>query len=139
MALTGRPFTASLPDPSYVYPRSVQVGVRVPRAVLDERILARVHRMWNAGLVEEVRRLVDAGLREGRTASRALGYHQVLAFFDGELSEQGAFDRTVSGTRRFARRQGSWFDKDRRVTWVDWDDPERADRAARKIAARTAG
>jgi tRNA dimethylallyltransferase len=86
-----------------------------------------------------VRQLALAGLREGRTANRALGYQQVLAFLDGQLSEQEAFERTVAGTRRFARRQGSWFDKDSRVTWVDWDDPGRAERAAREIAAGVAG
>ncbi len=79
-----------------------------------------------SGLVEEVRRLAGAGLREGRTAHRALGYQQVLAFLDGECSEQEAFERTVFGTRRFARRQESWFHKDPRIAWVDWDDPDRA-------------
>jgi tRNA dimethylallyltransferase len=134
VTLTGRPFAATLPEPAYVYPRTVQVGVRIPRPVLDERIEARVRHMWEAGLVQEVRRLAGAGLREGRTANRALGYQQVLAFLDGELTEQEAFERTVAGTRRFARRQGAWFDKDPRVTWVDWDDPARVDRA---IAACT--
>jgi tRNA dimethylallyltransferase len=129
LALTGRPFAASLPAPAYFYAGTVQVGVRIPRPVLDERIELRVRRMWEGGLVDEVRRLADAGLREGRTANRALGYQQVLAFLDGELTEQEAFDRTVARTRRFARRQGSWFDKDARVTWVDWDDPARVDRA----------
>lgn len=135
ITLTGRPFTASLPERAYVYPQTVQVGVRIPRPVLDERIETRVHRMWQAGLVEEVRRLAGTGLREGRTANRALGYQQVLAFLDGELTEQEALERTVSGTRRFARRQGSWFDKDPRVTWVDWDDPARLDLALAACAS----
>jgi tRNA dimethylallyltransferase len=133
--LTGKPFAASLPAPAYVVEPTVQVGVRIPRPVLDERIELRVRAMWDAGLVDEVRRLADAGLREGRTANRALGYRQILAFLDGELSEQEAFERTVTGTRRFARRQGSWFDKDPRVTWVDWDDPERVNRAVRHVTA----
>ena len=85
--------------------------------------------MWDAGLVDEVRRLAGAGLREGRTASRALGYQQVLAFLDGECTEAEARERTVVGTRRFARRQDAWFRKDPRITWVDWDDPDRAERA----------
>jgi tRNA dimethylallyltransferase len=136
IALTGKPFTASLPEPAYVYAQTVQIGVRIPRPVLDERIEARVRHMWQEGLVEEVRRLADAGLREGRTASRALGYHQVLAFLDGELTEREAFERTVAGTRRFARRQGSWFDKDPRVTWVDWDDPARVDHAVAALLPR---
>jgi tRNA dimethylallyltransferase len=136
VALTGRPFTASLPEQRYVYDRVVQVGVRIPRTALDERIEARVRRMWQDGFVDEVRRLAGHGLREGRTANRALGYQQVLAFLDGELTEQQAFDATVAGTRRFARRQEAWFTKDPRITWVDWDDPGRVDRA---VEACTAG
>lgn len=136
--ITGRPFRASLPEPAYFYAEVVQVGVRIPRPVLDERIELRVRRMWDAGLVEEVRRLADAGLREGRTANRALGYRQVLAFLDGECSEEEAHLRTVVGTRRFARRQDSWFSKDDRITWVDWDDPERVHRTLQSIEiART--
>jgi tRNA dimethylallyltransferase len=125
VTLTGRPFTASLPDPAYFYDHTVQVGVRIPRPVLDERIRRRVEEMWAAGLVDEVRRLAGRGLREGRTANRALGYQQVLAFLDGSLTEQEAFEATVTATRRFARRQEAWFGKDPRVVWVDWDDPER--------------
>ncbi len=134
IAITGRPFTASLPEPGYVHDRTVQVGVRIPRPVLDERIAHRVRRMWDDGLVEEVRELAARGLREGRTASRALGYQQVLAFLDGDLTEQEAFDRTVSGTRRFARRQEAWFGKDARVHWVEWDDPQRVERAVEACA-----
>jgi tRNA dimethylallyltransferase len=133
--ITGRPFTAALPVPSYFYDRTVQVGVRIPRPVLDERIEQRVQRMWEAGLVEEVRRLAAAGLRDGRTAHRALGYQQVLAFLDGECTEDEARQRTVIGTRRFARRQESWFVKDARVSWVDWDDPEREARAIEAVGA----
>jgi tRNA dimethylallyltransferase len=129
IAITGRPFSASLPEQAYFYPDAVQVGVDVPRDVLDERIRQRVERMWQAGLVEEVRRLADRGLREGRTANRALGYQQVLAFLDGELSEEEAKERTVTGTRRFARRQDSWFRKDPRITWVGWNDPGRVTKA----------
>jgi tRNA dimethylallyltransferase len=135
VSLTGRPFTASLPAPRYFYPDAVQVGVRIPRDVLDDRIEARVRAMWDAGLVEEVRRLADVGLREGRTANRALGYQQVLAVLDGELTEQEALERTVVATRRFARRQGAWFEKDPRVRWVDWDDPDRVRRAVEAVRA----
>jgi tRNA dimethylallyltransferase len=129
IALTGRPFTATLPERSYFFADSVQIGVRIPRPVLDRRIEQRVRRMWEAGFVDEVRRLADQGLREGRTANRALGYQQVLEHLDGRLTEQEALDRTVTGTRRFARRQASWFDKDPRITWVDWDDPDSVERA----------
>ena len=95
ITLTGKPFTASLPERSYVYDDVVQVGVRIPRPVLDDRIDRRVRRMWDAGLVDEVRRLAAHGLREGRTANRALGYRQVLAHLDGELTE----DRGVRADR----------------------------------------
>ncbi len=135
VALTGRPFLATLPVPSYVVEGSVQVGMRIPRPVLDRRIQRRVHAMWSAGLVDEVRRLAEVGLREGRTANRALGYQQVLAFLDGDLTEAEALTATVRGTRRFARRQDSWFAKDARVSWVDHDDPERVQRAVEACRA----
>jgi len=116
--LTGGPFAARLPPPSYVYPETVQLGVDIERTVLDERITRRVDRMWADGLVEEVRRLETLGIRESRTASRALGYQQVLAFLAGEVDEEESRRRTVVGTRRFARRQDAWFRKDPRVRWV---------------------
>ncbi|HEY6934513.1 MAG TPA: tRNA (adenosine(37)-N6)-dimethylallyltransferase MiaA [Marmoricola sp.] len=127
--ITGRPFTASLPGHDYHYPGARQVGVDIDRPTLDRRIEDRVRRMWEAGLVEEVRALEKRGLREGRTADRALGYQQVLAFLAGEITEAEAFEQTVNGTRRFARRQESWFRKDPRVAWVRYDDPALVDRA----------
>jgi tRNA dimethylallyltransferase len=123
ITLTGRPFSATLPEHTYFYDDVRQVGVDVPRPVLDERIALRVEQMWAAGLVEEVRRLDAAGLRRGRTASRALGYAQVLRFLDGEIGEDEARARTVRATRRFARRQDSWFRRDPRITWARHDDP----------------
>jgi tRNA dimethylallyltransferase len=75
--------------------------------------------MWEQGLVEEVRRLEAEGLRDGVTASRALGYGQVLAMLDGELDDAGAREATARATRRFARRQRSWFRRDPRVAWLD--------------------
>ena len=116
--VSGRPFTATLPRYESVYP-VLQLGLRVPRAELDERIAARVDRMWQAGFVAEVRRLDQAGLRAGRTASRALGYQQVLRFLAGEWTEQQAREETVKATRRFARRQEAWFRRDPRVSWLD--------------------
>ncbi len=121
VTITGRPFAASLPERDYVYPGAVQIGLAVERADLDRRIAERVHRMWEAGLVEEVRRLADAGLREGPTASRALGYAQVLASLSGEISEQAALDETIRATRRFARRQDQWFRKDPRIRWLSYN------------------
>jgi tRNA dimethylallyltransferase len=115
--ITGRPFTATLPGHSSVYD-TLQIGVDVERPELDERITSRVDRMWKAGLVDEVHALERVGLREGRTASRALGYQQVLAFLAGECTEQEARAETVRATKRFARRQDSWFRRDPRVHWL---------------------
>ena len=119
--ITGRPFTASLPGHVSVYD-TVQIGVAVPRPELDARITVRVDRMWEAGLPEEVRALEKAGLREGRTASRALGYQQLLAHFAGECAEDAARAETVRATKRFARRQESWFRRDPRIHWLPHRD-----------------
>lgn len=129
--ITGRPFTASLPESGAaesVYD-TVQIGVDVPRPVLDERIARRVDRMWAAGLVDEVRALEAAGLREGRTASRALGYQQVLASFAGACTDEEARAETARATRRFARRQDSWFRRDGRVHWLTAQGAELTGRA----------
>ena len=134
--ITGGPFRAGLPEHRYHYPGAVQIGVDIDRPTLDARIEARVEQMWRLGLVEEVRGLLAHGLREGRTASRALGYQQVLAHLSGELTEDEARERTVTGTRRFARRQDSWFRKDARVRWVPHDDPAVTETA---LAAALAG
>jgi tRNA dimethylallyltransferase len=115
--LSGRPFSATLPDYAYVSP-TVQIGVEVPRPELDKRIADRVARMWQRGLVPEVRALDQAGLREGRTASRALGYAQVLEFLAGACTEAEAAAQTILATRRFVRRQESWFRRDPRVIWI---------------------
>jgi tRNA dimethylallyltransferase len=126
--ITGAPFTANLPGHHAFYD-TVQIGVDVPRPVLDDRIARRVDHMWEAGLVDEVRALEAAGLREGRTASRALGYQQVLAALAGECTEDQARADTVRATKRFARRQDSWFRRDRRVHWLTARGAELFDRA----------
>jgi tRNA dimethylallyltransferase len=112
--LTGRPFGATMPEHAYLRP-AVQIAVDVPRPELDDRIGARVDVMWAQGLVEEVRGLLAAGLREGRTASRALGYAQVLRLLQGDCDEAAARADTVQATRRFARRQLTWFRRDPRI------------------------
>jgi tRNA dimethylallyltransferase len=122
--LTGRSFSASLPAHRYRLPAVVQIGLAIDRASLDARIAARVDAMWAAGFVAEVRRLAAAGLRESLTASRALGYRQVLRFLNGEITEAQARDLTISATRKFARRQDSWFRKDARIRWLSYDRPD---------------
>jgi tRNA dimethylallyltransferase len=116
--LTGGPFVAELPDSRPFYP-AVSIGVDLDPAALDERIATRVDRMWAAGLVDEVRALVPRGLPDGRTASRALGYQQVLAFLAGRCTEDDARAETVRATRRFVRRQRSWFRRDPGIVWLD--------------------
>ena len=115
--LSGRPFSATMPGYEAGRP-AVQIGVQLPRAELYHKIEARVDRMWAAGLEAEVRQLAARGLRDGRTASRALGYQQMLRFLDGEMTSDQARDETVRATRHFARRQESWFRRDPRVTWL---------------------
>lgn len=126
--LTGRPFAATLPSGRHLR-ATVQIGLRLPLAVLDERIDARVRRMWDDGLLAEVIALDAAGLREGRTASGAVGYAQALAQLDGELGEHQAQELTARLTRRLARRQRSWFGRDDRVRWLAADEPDLRARA----------
>jgi tRNA dimethylallyltransferase len=120
--LSGQPFSATMPEYRSVLP-TVQIGLDLPRPELDRRIEARVRKMWTDGLVDEVRRLIKLGLRDGWTASRALGYAQVLRFIDGEWTEPEAEQQTVQATRRFARRQESWFRRDPRIRWLPAFDP----------------
>lgn len=115
--LTGG-FRSQLPEWTYALDDVLQVGLEVPRELLDARIEERVERMWSDGLVEEVVGLVERGLRDGRTASRAIGYRQVLAQLDGELTEAEARQQTVFGTRRLARKQLGWFRRDPRIQWL---------------------
>jgi tRNA dimethylallyltransferase len=118
----GGPFTATMPSYGQNRP-AVQLGLLLPRPELDQRIAARVDRMWQAGLEAEVRKLAAQGLRDGRTASRALGYQQVLRYLDGEWTLEEARLETIKATRRFARRQESWFRRDPRVRWLDASQP----------------
>jgi tRNA dimethylallyltransferase len=136
LEITGQPFRASLPEHRYVYDRVIQLGIDVPREILDMRIEQRVRRMWDAGFVDEVRRLRQQGLANGRTASRALGYRQLLAFLAGECTEQDAFYETVTRTRRFARRQDSWFRRDARITWLPFDAPDLVAQAVNLVQGR---
>jgi tRNA dimethylallyltransferase len=130
LEITGEPFRASLPGPDRYAVAAVQVGLDRDPARLDAAVADRVDRMMAAGLVEEVERLVEAGLRRGRTASRALGYAQVLAALDAAAAGAGdrsalltaARDETVRRTRRFVRRQRTWFRRDPRIVWFTPDD-----------------
>jgi tRNA dimethylallyltransferase len=137
VAITGRPFSATLPEQVYADPRSIQIGVDIDRPALDPRIEQRVREMFDAGLVDEVRRLLLAGLADGRTARTAIGYREVTAYLSGETTLDEAIESTTAATRRFSRRQDSWFRKDSRVVWIPWDAPDRLEKAEAAVEAAT--
>lgn len=130
--VTGRPYSARLPVQEYVDPHTVQIGVSIDPAVLEDRIRQRVQEMFDAGFVAEVENLLAQGLAEGRTARMAIGYRQVMAALAGEMSLAEAQERTFTATRKFSRRQMAWWRADPRITWVEHDDP---DRVAKALAA----
>ncbi|MPZ82805.1 MAG: tRNA (adenosine(37)-N6)-dimethylallyltransferase MiaA [Actinophytocola sp.] len=139
--LTGRPFSATMPRPGPARYDTVQLGLDTDTDELDRRVDTRVAGMFDAGLVEEVRTLLPQGLRDGRTASRALGYRQVIDALDNGADHAGdhadhAADMAVAAaataqlTRRFVRRQRSWFRRDQRVHWLDATRPDLVEAAA---------
>lgn len=132
--LTGRPFSAQLPDYQAIEPTH-HLGLSVERATLHERIAARVGLMWEQGWVEEVRRLLELGLAEGRTASRAIGYAQIQQHLTGELDRDAAQEQTIIRTRQFARRQDTWFRRDPRTVWIDATAGDHEANAAHAIEA----
>ena len=132
IALTGRPYSASLPVLEYADPLTIQIGVDIDRPTLDERISQRVDAMFEGGFVAEVEALLARGLAQGRTAQRAIGYREVVGFLAGDRTLAEATDQTKAATRRFSRRQDGWFRKDERIVWIDHDDP---DRVAKVVAA----
>lgn len=134
--LTGRPFAASAPCIGAPRWDTAIVGLDCDAAILDERLARRTDTMFDQGLVEEVRALLRAGLRDGVTASRALGYAQVLAAFDaggGPDLLREAREQTFVGTRRYVRRQRSWFRRDHRVRWLEAADVATAIEGALRV------
>ncbi|GAB4085007.1 tRNA (adenosine(37)-N6)-dimethylallyltransferase MiaA [Myceligenerans cantabricum] len=141
--LTGAPYTANLPRQEYVRP-AVQIGLDCDRAGLDERVEARVARMWAGGLADEVRRLAapeqgGTGPGLGTTAARAVGYAEILAWFRGETGEDDARAAIAANTRRLARKQMGWFGRDPRVQWLDAGSPTLLDDALAVVAAADDG
>ncbi|MDQ0380012.1 tRNA (adenosine(37)-N6)-dimethylallyltransferase MiaA [Amycolatopsis thermophila] len=132
--ITGQPFSANMPEPGPARYGTVMVGIDRDTEDLDRRVELRVDRMFAAGLVDEVKSLVGRGLREGKTASRALGYQQVLAELDGDGDFAAAAEATKQATRRFVRRQRSWFRRDARIRWFDGADLDVAERVLSVVA-----
>ena len=129
--LTGQPFAASAPVIGTPRWDTVIVGLDCETELLDQRLARRTEAMFAAGLVDEVTRLLACGLRDGVTASRALGYAQVIADLDAGGNGDGAREPTFIGTRRYVRRQRSWFRRDHRISWLDASGPDNADAALR--------
>ena len=122
--ITGKPFTANLPrEDSSRFPNALQFGLVMDREHLRDRIDLRVDRMWQEGFVAEVDQLITQGILRGTTAQRALGYAQILAMRDGKLSEAEAKEETKRASRQYARRQETWFSRDRRIQWVATHQP----------------
>jgi tRNA dimethylallyltransferase len=132
--ITGQPFSANLPKPGPARYDTVVIGVDREVAELDARVDLRVERMFTAGLVEEVAALAERGLRDGKTASRALGYQQVLAAMDTDGDFEAAAAATAQATRRFVRKQRAWFRRDKRIEWFDGAEEHLADRALSLLA-----
>jgi tRNA dimethylallyltransferase len=126
---TGQPFAAALPEKPESWQPVLELGLNSDRTNLLERLELRVARMWQRGLPQEVESLIPAGIRHGKTASRAIGYAQALAQLDGELTEAEAMAETQRLTARYARRQMSWFRRDDRIQWFDYQDPTTSDQA----------
>ena len=135
LLLTGEPFAAALPDETESWQPVLEIGLNSERAHLVDRLAARVERMWQQGLVAEAEGLIAEGIREGKTSSRAIGYLQALAQLDGEITEEDAIAQTVQLTQRYARRQMSWFRRDERINWLDYQDPAMSAKAVELIAA----
>ena len=132
--LTGAPHTAALPDEPVYWMPAVTVGLRVARADLTPRLDARVEGMWARGLVDEVRGLIPHGIESGVTASRAIGYAQALGQLSGTLSQAQAIEQTQQITRRYARRQVSWFKRSADTHWIDAAAPDRVDLALARLS-----
>nr|WP_228498495.1 tRNA (adenosine(37)-N6)-dimethylallyltransferase MiaA [Frigoribacterium sp. VKM Ac-1396] len=131
--LTGRPLSGTLPRSSTPWRPSTVFGVAEERPVLVERLDRRVGRMWQDGLVDEVRGLLPLGLEQGVTAGRAIGYAQAAAQVRGQLSEGEAIEATAALTRRYARRQASWFRRYDDVEWSRSGDAQAVDRAVARL------
>jgi tRNA dimethylallyltransferase len=122
--ITGEPFAASLPDQFESFLPVLEIGLNSAREHLVERLADRVRTMFASGLVGEVRGLIDFGIRDSKTASQAIGYAQALATIDGRLTEEEAIADTILLTQRYARRQMSWFRRDPRINWFDYQSED---------------
>jgi tRNA dimethylallyltransferase len=131
--LTGSPMIGALPQEPVLWMPTVVLGLQAPRAELTARLDERVEGMWRDGILDEVRSLVPHGLEDGVTARRAIGYAQALDQLHGRSSEADAIAQTQQLTRRYARRQMSWFRRYPSIAWLDYDDPQLLERALARL------
>jgi tRNA dimethylallyltransferase len=131
--MTGEPFGSGLPADDALWGPAHIFGLRAPRDELVARLDERVGQMWRDGLVAEVEGLLPHGL--GATAARAIGYAQAAAQLRGELTEAEAIEQTAMFTRKYARRQVSWFRRYDAIDWLDYDDPQRLQTAVGRLSA----
>jgi tRNA dimethylallyltransferase len=129
VTLTGEPFAAALPEVPEDWQPVLEIGINGDREDLRARLEARVHKMWQQGLIDEVKSLESKGIRQGKTSSAAIGYAQAVKQIDGELTESEAIADTVRLTQKYARRQMSWFRRDPRIQWFDYQDPQATSKA----------
>jgi tRNA dimethylallyltransferase len=123
----------ALPETPQLWRPARIVGLDAPRSELTARLDARAEAMWGRGLLDEVAGLIPAGIEHGVTASRAIGYAQALAQLRGDLSQTEAISQTQQLTRRYARRQVSWFKRYPQLTWLDWDAADAARTVVRQL------
>lgn len=136
LLLTGEPFAAELPEVTESWLPVMEIGLNSDRANLVGRLQRRVEAMWQQGIVEEARALIPAGIREGKTSSRAIGYAQALQQIDGSLTQDEAIAQTAQLTSRYARRQMSWFRRDERIHWFDYQQENLLDAVLASIRAK---
>ena len=122
VTITGEDFAAKLPDLNESWQPVLEIGLNSDRAHLVNRLEQRAAKMWEKGILREAESLIPLGVRDGKTSSRAIGYAQALAQLDGEISEALAIEDTARLTARYARRQMSWFRRDPRINWFDYQE-----------------
>jgi tRNA dimethylallyltransferase len=129
VTLTGEPFAAALPEVPEDWQPVLEIGINGDREDLRARLETRVHKMWQQGLIDEVKALESKGIRAGKTSSVAIGYAQAIRQIDSEMTESEAIADTVRLTQKYARRQMSWFRRDQRIQWLDYQDPQATSKA----------
>ncbi|MFM5903840.1 MAG: hypothetical protein ACKOOD_02000 [Microbacteriaceae bacterium] len=131
--VTGQPFAAALPEHPTSWQPVLEIGLNGDRATLVERLGRRAELMWEQGLLAEVEALIPDGIRDGKTSRQAIGYSQALGQIDGLLTQSEAIAQTAQLTSKYARRQMSWFRRDQRINWLDFEDPSRFDHATKLL------